>query len=173
MADPTNISIPKAWLEHADKLKEKREEDPQFKNLIKQKSEQTLGQLSDKKIKDPRLLVKNLKEVQDTLNHLTGQNVSQLKAKLTPFINDVILPSYFKKIDITVPVEKQKELITDSVAADPSGLLLSKLTDAFTEKYSPISEQEKKLKEYRLTGKRAFNIAARLKKIAARLSKIK
>ena len=164
--DATDIGIPKEWATQAKKLQEqhKKEDVKQIGGLIKEKYDQTLGQVSNKEIKDPRLFLKNIKEVEDSLKSISTGGAHRLKAKLTPFINDTIIPNLRK--GITVPGSIQKELLTDAIDADRSGKVMDLLSKAFNEKYSPIFEQEQKIKKYKLTGKYAFNVVTALRKIA-------
>jgi hypothetical protein len=169
--DATDIGIPKEWATQAKKLQEqhKKEDLSQSKGLVKQKAELTKSQISDKDIKDPRLFLKNIKEVEDSLKSINTGGANRLKAKLVPFINDVVMPNLKK--GIRIPADTQKEFLSDAIEADESGKVLDTLTKAFNEKYSPLYEQEQRLKEYKLTGKRAFNIAKVLRKIASCLIK--
>jgi hypothetical protein len=169
--DATDIGIPKEWATQAKKLQEQRKQEDisHTKNLVKQKADLTKGHISDKEIKDPRLFLKNIKEVEDTLKDINTGGAHRLKAKLTPFINDIIIPNLRKGIKI--PGDIQKEFISDAIEADESGKVLDTLTRAFTEKYSPIYEQEQRLKEYKLTGKRALEIVKIIRKIASCLIK--
>lgn len=171
--DADDIGIPKAWEKEKAQLKEKHKEDEgqQLGGLVQQKAEHTLSQVTNKKIENPRLFLQNIKEVENALKGLKSGEAQRLKAKLTPFMNDMIMPKFYKRQDIVIPADTQKDLIGDAAEADHTGELLNLVTRAFTEKHTPIAEQEQKLKEYKLTGKRAFNIVAKLRKIASYLLK--